>query len=81
MPTLNRYALSALLVALPLVAAQHKAGDQGPPGGQGDSSQPPAGAPDNASGQQGDDSMAQYAEWYSNDYNCGMCHSTPPDIG
>ena len=55
MPALHRYALSALLVALPFVAAQ----------------KPPAGAPEDATDKQGDESMAKYPEWYSNDYNCG----------
>ena len=55
MPALHRYALSALLVALPFVAAQ----------------EPPAGAPEDATDKQGDESMAEYPEWYSNDYNCG----------
>ena len=55
MPALHRYALSALLVALPFVAAQ----------------EPPAGAPEGATDKQGDEGMAKYPEWYSNDYNCG----------
>ena len=79
MPSLHRYALATLLVALPLAAAQGHPGAQGgaqsPPSdqaqGQTDPSQPPAGAPEGASGNQGDESMAKYPEWYSNDYNCG----------
>jgi hypothetical protein len=80
MPSLHRYALSALLLALPLVAAQGRAqsspGDQAQ--GQADSNQPPAGAPEGASGNQGDESMPEYPLWYSNDYNCGAY--TSPSI-
>jgi hypothetical protein len=86
MPSLHRYALSALLLALPLVAAQGHPGAQGgaqsSPGdeaqGQADSNQPPAGAPEGASGNQGDESMPEYPLWYSNDYNCGAY--TSPSI-
>jgi len=69
MPSLHRYALATLIVALPLVAAQGPPGDRAQ--GQTDPSQPPAGAPEGASGNQGDETMAKYPEWYSNDYNCG----------
>ena len=73
MPSIHRYALAAVMVALPLVAAQGPPGAQGgdQAQGQADPGQPPAGAPEGASGNQGDESMAKYPEWYSNDYNCG----------
>jgi hypothetical protein len=71
MPSLHRYALYALLVALPLVAAQGHPGAQGgaqsssgdQAQGQADPNQPPSGAPDGASGNQGDESMAKYPEY------------------
>jgi hypothetical protein len=79
MPSIHRYALAAMMMALPLVAAQGRPGDQGgdQAQGQADPGQPPAGAPEGASGNQGDESMAKYPEWYSNDYNCGTC---PPHM-
>lgn len=86
MPSLHRYALSALLLALPLVAAQGppgaqggaQGGDQGQDQGTADPNQPPSGAPEGASGNQGDESMPEYPLWYSNDYNCGAY--TSPSI-
>lgn len=68
MPTLNRYTLATLLAALPLVAAQDAPGPTGPT----------PGAPEGASDKQGDEGMAKYAEWHSNDYDCGM--SSPPSF-
>lgn len=68
MPTLNRYILATLLAALPLVAAQDAPGPTGPP----------PGAPEGASDKQGDEGMDKYAEWYSNDYDCGT--SLPNEI-
>ena len=61
MLTLNRYTLATLLAALPLVTAQDAPGPTGPP----------PGAPEGASDKQGDEGMDKYAEWYSNDYDCG----------
>lgn len=82
MPSLHRYALAALLLAAPLVAAQGppgaEGGAQGPSGDQGQeqgkldhNEPPPPPAPENASANQGDETQANYPQWYSNDYDCG----------
>lgn len=77
--TFQQTALAALFFALPLALAQGPAPPAaGPPDagkpeeGKQDPTKPPPGAPSGAVAQQGDETQKDWAQWYSNDYDCGQ---------